>query len=352
MKYKDLIYKTIRIALFILLVSGLSPWHLYSQDKNDADFGLFKEESILDIKLAFDIETFMKDKPEEEYLDAEITIYVGETDSIFEEIKVSARGNYRRRTCDFPPIMLNFKGAKTGYPDLDDLGKVKLVSHCMPGEDYQTYVMREYLAYKIYNIITDYSFRVRLINISYYDIKDRSLYANNKIAFILEPVDLLEERFGEDEIEDIEITDKAVKNDIVLKLSTFEFLIANSDWSIPMAHNLKIFGDENSLSNAIVVPYDFDYSGWVNTHYSVAREDLGLKDIRDRAFLGPCRSEAEWREVLDYYLEMENKIIDMIKDFEYLKGYERNDLVRYVRSFYRLYRNDKIINIFMEACNQ
>ncbi|MEA1887013.1 MAG: hypothetical protein U9N72_07380 [Bacteroidota bacterium] len=352
MKNKDLIYKSIRIAFILLLLSNISPWHLYSQDDNDADFGLFKNESILNIKLAFDIETFMKEKPEEEYLDAEITIYLDETDSIFEKIKVCARGNYRRRTCDFPPIMLNFKGAKTGYSDLDDLGRVKLVSHCMPGEDYQTYVMREYLAYKIYNIITDYSFRVRLMNISYYDIKTHSLYANNKIAFILEPVDFLEKRFGKDELEDIEITDESVINDIVLKLSVFEYLIANSDWSIPMIHNLKIFGDEDTRANSIVVPYDFDYSGWVNTHYSVAREDLGLKDIRNRAFLGPCRSEEEWRDVLDYYQEKENNIIDMIEDFEYLKRRERNDLVRYVESFYRLYRDDKIISIFMEACNQ
>ena len=318
-------------------------------DQKGADFGLFSENGILDVKLAFDIGTFMRDKPEDEYLDAEITVYEGDNDSIFEHIKVSARGNFRRRTCDFPPVMLYMEGISSGYSDLDKLEKVKLVSHCSTSEEYQNYVLREYLAYRVYNLITDYSFRVRLLNISYYDIQADTLFAE-KIGFILEPVDYLEKRFDEDEIEDIEIKTAYVENDILLKLSVFEYLIANSDWAVPLIHNLKVFGDEESLEQLIAVPYDFDYSGWVNAHYSMPRVDLGLEKITERAFYGPCYSDEMYRPVLDFYLGLEENIIDMIKDFEYLDRRERNDLVRFVKSFYRLYGKDKIINLFKEQC--
>lgn len=338
----------------IILAAGIfifSGFHLLAQDARGKDFGLFSDEEILNIRLAFDIATFIKEKAEEEDLEAEMTIYTGGNDSIFSHIKVSARGNFRKRTCDFPPVMLNLKGVETGYADLDKLEKVKLVSHCKDDEEYQNYVMREYLAYKIYNLITDYSFRVRLMNISYFDINHDTLFAL-KTGFIIEPVDNMEERFGVDEIEDIEIKYNYVNNDILLKLSVFEYLLANSDWAVPLIHNLKIFGDEEALENLIAVPYDFDYSGWVNAQYSVPRIDIGLKKITDRAFFGPCRTEQEYRDVLDYYLALEEKIIDMIKEFKYLKALERNDLVRFVRSFYRLYRNDEIIDIFMEPCNK
>jgi hypothetical protein len=318
-------------------------------DKKSADFGLFSENDILEVKLAFDIGTFMRDKPEDEYLDAELTVYEGDNDSIYEHIKVSARGNFRRRTCDFPPVMLYLEGIESGYSDIDKLEKVKLVSHCSTGQEYQNYVLREYLAYRIYNIITDYSFRVRLLNISYYDIHADTLFAE-KTGFILEPVDFLEKRFDEDEIEDIVIKMESVENDILLKLSVFEYLIANSDWAVPLIHNLKVFGDEESLEGLIAVPYDFDYSGWVNAHYSMPRVDLGLEKITERAFFGPCYSEEMYRPVLDFYLGLEDKIIDMIKDFEYLERRERNDLVRFVKSFYRLYRKDKIISLFKEQC--
>jgi len=335
--------------LMILLVLVTLSQQLIAQGNNSSSFGLFEEEDILNISLSFDIGKFMKEKPEEEYLDAEIIIYG--KDTISTDLRISARGNYRRRTCEFPPIMLNFDDFETGYSDLDDLNKVKLVSHCQDEEIYDIYLLREFLIYKLYNIITDYSFRVRLLNINYYDLNYDTLYVIKK-GFIIEPVNTLEERFGEDEIEDTKITSDAVENELMLKLSVFQYIIANSDWFLPTMHNLKIFGNEDSLKNLIAVPYDFDYTGWVNTHYAYAREDLGLEDIRDRAFYGPCRSEEEYRPILDYYLGLEDIFIDTIKDFEYLKGPERRDLIQYIRSFYRLYRNDEILDICMNPCPQ
>ena len=335
--------------VIILLVLVTLSQQLTAQGNNPSSFRLFEEEDILNISLSFDIDRFMKEKPEEEYLDAQIAIYG--VDTIYSGLRISARGNYRRRTCEFPPIMLNFDNLETGYSDLDGLNKVKLVSHCQDEEIYDTYLLREFLIYKLYNIITDFSFRVRLLNINYYDIHFDTLYLNKK-GFIIEPVNTLEERFGEDEIEDIEITSEEIENELILKLSVFQYIIANSDWFLPTMHNLKIFGNEDSLKNLIAVPYDFDYTGWVNTHYAYAREDLGLEDIRDRAFYGPCRGEEEYRPILDYYLGLEDIFIDTIKDFEYLMGPERRDLIQFVKSFYRLYRNDEILDICLNPCPQ
>lgn len=347
MRHKSiLIFRTIIITL---LVINTLPGQVNAQDKKAASFGLFEEEEPLNVSLSFDIDRFMKEKPENEYLDAQIVI-CGK-DTIRYGLRISARGNFRRRTCEFPPIMLNFDDFETGYTDLDDLNKVKLVSHCQDEEIYDIYLLREYLIYKIYNIVTDYSFRVRLLNINYYDIKQNTLYAT-KMGFIIEPVNKLEERFGEDEIEDIAMTSENIEDELLLKLSVFQYLIANSDWFLPTMHNLKVFGNKDSLKNLIAVPYDFDYTGWVDTHYAYAREDIGLEDIRDRAFYGPSRSEEEYRAVLDFYSELEDNIIDTIKDFKYLQGHERNDLVKFIKSFYKLYRNDGIIDICMNPFTQ
>lgn len=335
------------MLLVLFTSSGL--FQLRAGVDKDRFFGLFEDEDRLNVSLSFDIAAFMREKPEDEYLDAFIMICPEGGDTIATEIKISARGNYRRRNCDFPPLMLNFKEAETGYTDIDELKKVKLVSHCMPDEEYETWVLREYLAYKIYNIVTDYSFRVRLLDISYYDINHDTLYAV-KTGFLLEPVRMLEDRFRKDEIEDIEINNEAVEEDVLLKLSVFQYLIANSDWLVSLMHNLKVFGDEESPEDLVAVPYDFDFTGWVNASYAVAREDMGLEDIRDRVYLGPCRSEDEYRDVLDYYMEKKDIFIDTIKEFNYLEGRNRRDLIRYVRSFYRLYRKDEIIDRYMKTC--
>lgn len=334
----------------LVLFTGLISLPLRAGGDEGQPFGLFKDEERLNVSLSFDIAAFMREKPEDEYLDASIMISAEGADTISADIKISARGNFRRRNCDFPPLMLNFKGAETGYPDIDALKKVKLVSHCMPDEDYETYVLREYLAYKIYNVVTDYSFRVRLLDISYYDIKHDTLYAV-KTGFLLEPVSSLEDRFGMDEIDNIKISNETVEEDVLLKLSVFQHLIANSDWLVDIMHNLKVFGNEESLKDLVAVPYDFDFTGWVNAAYAVAREDMGVEDIRDRVYLGPCRSEEEYRDVLDYYMEKKDVFIDTIKEFKYLEGHNRRDLIRYVRSFYRLYGKDEIIDSYMKTCN-
>ncbi len=349
--------KNIRTFIKAGIISGIlyfffiSSNGLNAQVRDDNNFGLFDSDEILDVSLRFDIGRFMLEKPEEESIDAALTIYPGKTDSVFCKIKLRARGNYRRRICDFPPVMLDFDSISTGYRDIDRLEKVKLVSHCMPDEEYDIYVMREYLAYKIYNTVTAFSFRVRLLNISYYDINYDTLYSCRK-GFLLEPVDNLEKRFGMDEVEDIEIKIEDLNRDNIMRLSVFQFLIANSDWFAPSMHNIKIFGDSESLQDLIAVPYDFDYSGWVNTGYALARDDLGLEDIRERAFLGPCGSEKEYMKILEYYTGLEDSIIDTVKEFPYLNGSNRRDLIRYIRSFYRMFKRNEILDICMEACNK
>ena len=60
----------------------------------------------------------------------------------------------------------------------------------------------------------------------------------------------------------------------------------------------------------------------------------------------------KYEEFRSVYLELEDNIIDTLKDFKYLKGHERNDLVRFVKSFYKLYSKDEIMNILMEPCNK
>ena len=54
------------------------------------------------------------------------------------------------------------------------LNKVKLVTHCRGANKYDAYVLKEYLAYKIYNELTDYSLRVRLLEIEYVEEEEIS----------------------------------------------------------------------------------------------------------------------------------------------------------------------------------
>ena len=43
-----------------------------------------------------------------------------------------------------------------------------MVTHCKSNDRYEQYYMLEMLAYRIYNVLTDYSFRVRPLEVTYF----------------------------------------------------------------------------------------------------------------------------------------------------------------------------------------
>ena len=313
-------------------------------------FGLFEKDEILEVSLRFDISRFTRKKSDEEDMDALLTYRFGNLDSVNKVVKLRARGNYRLRTCSFPPIRLDFDKASFGFADLDSLGNVKLVTHCEDSDTYRNYLMREYLVYRLYNIVTDNSFRVRFLRINYIDTGRRGLNSV-QYAFLIEPLDRVLYRTNSVEIEDVVVKFENVERSLMDRISLFQFMIGNSDWYLPMIHNFKIIKPlDKATPDVVPVPYDFDYSGFVNTHYAMPREDLNLEKITDRVYLGPCRSEEELRIVLDEFMAYREAFINEIRNFEYLDRVIRRELVSYVESFYDLYKRDILLKRILQEC--
>jgi hypothetical protein len=313
-------------------------------------FNLFENHEILELTIRFDISEYMKNKPDEEYLDALLTYKYNSRDSVNKKIRLRARGNYRYRNCEFPPLRINFKDSDFGFADLDSLKNVKMVTHCYDSENYQSYLMREYLIYRLYNIVTDYSFRVRFLKVNYVDSGDKGLLFE-QYAFLIEPLERILYRFNAREIEDAELEFDDIEQDLLDRLSLFQYLVANSDWFVEMGHNLKLIKPEgNQNMKMIPIPYDFDYSGFVNAHYSVPRSDLNLESITDRVYMGPCRSEEEFRIIADEFLSHKESFMEEIRNFEYLDRKVRKELINFIKSFYKLYKNDKLFELLDKEC--
>src|SRR5437764_143943 len=83
-------------------------------------------------------------------------------------ITISVRGNLRRKTCEFVPLRIAFSrdAAKGTVFELRGVG-LKLVTHCQNSSKSDQYILREYLAYRIANIVTPRSFRARLARVTY-----------------------------------------------------------------------------------------------------------------------------------------------------------------------------------------
>jgi len=124
----------------------------------------------------------------------------------------------------------------------------------------------------------------------------------------------------------------------------FQYMIGNGDYSVTGRHNLRILALETPGPLGFVpVPYDFDCTGLVNTHYAVPRESLGISSVRERYFLGPCRNIRIHQAAADELAGHREEIMELIMTFEYLDEEEKSDMLDYLESFFREAADERFV---------
>lgn len=312
---------------------------------------LFVDETPMDLTLKYDITAFIRNKMKGEYLDAELLIhYKNYTDT--KNIRLKARGNNRREQCFFPPIFLNFKTDPMVNSELEGFNKIKLVTHCSTSKSHTDYLLKEYLVYKLYNVLTDNSFRVKLLDIKYIDTgkKERNY---DKYGILIEPIELLVTRKESTEINGEIIRENNVIEEDADIVALFQYMIGNTDWRIKGGHNTKYMKSLTKLTQKVTpIPYDFDFAGFVGTHYSHPQSWASIKNVKEREYLGYCRNSDEaYLKTINLFLDKKGQMIKTIESFAYLSEGEREGLIRYVESFYDLLNNpNRFISTLKSEC--
>jgi hypothetical protein len=253
----------------------------------------------------------------------------------------------------FAPIELNFKKAKFGYSDLNKISKLKMVPQCSSGKDKEDYILREYLAYKLFSVLTDTSFRVRLINVNYIDT-EKKRKPLKQFAFFIEPVEMLTARTNCIQIKSTTLNQKSIVPGIMDRLAIFNFMIGNYDWSVPGQHNVQIIKSLNidPYGLGIAIPHDFDWTGLVNAAYAIPAENVGTENVRERLFVGVCRKKEVFERDLDLFLAKKDDFYKVINDFPYITQKVKKDLISYLDGFFNQIdgRRDVILYNLMNSC--
>ncbi len=347
--------------LFLILLSGISTITAFGQldslnmryavsDTVREDIILFDSDELLEISLKFDITHYRRKKDESQYYDATLIYHTSPSDSIVKTLKVRPRGISRLSICDFPPLMLNFKKQDSVGGEFNKIDKMKMVTHCSAGGE--EYLLKEFLIYKMYNVLTEYGFRVRLIRVNYINTFKESKPIK-EFAFLIEPVKSLEKRTNSKEIDSAHVTQKHIRRQVMDRMAIFNYMIGNTDWSVPIRHNTLTIaqGHYGGLESGIIIPYDFDYSGLVNTNYAIPFEGLGLESVRERKYLGVCRSEAEFNEALKEFQDKKEEIYKVINDFPYLNAKSKKEMITYLDGFYKSFdKRNSIVFQLLKDC--
>lgn len=321
-------------------------------DTSLKSFRLFEDQTPLEITLRLDLSTYFRTKPKKGYLKANITFHLSKTDSVSQDIRLKTRGEFRNSYCIYAPIELNFKNADFGYSDLNRISKLKLVPQCKTGSINENYVLREYLTYKLFQVFTDTSFRVRLLTVTYIDTEKKKK-TTTQSGFFIEPVEFLTARTNSIQINTLMLNQKSIVPVIMDRLAIFNYMIGNYDWAVPKQHNVRVIKPLvlNTSGLVIAIPYDFDWTGLVNADYAIPAEVIGTENVRERLFLGVCRSREVYQKDMEIFLKKKEEFYKIINEFPDLSQRDKKDMIGYLDEFYNQLTGRKdIFDILLSSC--
>ena len=295
---------------------------------------LFEIKEPLNLTLKFDLKELNKTQWKEEYLPGEMTCHVREGFEVKHDVRIKARGEIRKKICTAPMFWVNIRHSGIEAEYLSDVNKMKMVIRCKASNTYENYILREYLVYQMWNLLSPYSFNTRLVKLKMIDTgrKDKE---SEDWAFLIEPEEKMAERNNCMPIKNDRLSLKTVNQEWMDKVAFFSYMIGQMDFSVTGRHNLKILtSKEYGTTGFIPVPYDFDYCGFVDAEYAIPAENLGIESVRDRYYLGACRSEQGYTKAMDWLASYRDDIRDLILNFEYIDESEKEFLLDFIESYY------------------
>jgi hypothetical protein len=311
---------------------------------------LFESHDILDVTIEAPLKTFARVRSDVDYLDGTFsyTDEVGETRTF--DLKLRARGRFRRakKTCNFPPIRLNFKKGQVKDSIFGGEDKLKLVTHCQNKRaKNEQFVLREYMAYRIFQILTDKSFGARLLRITYVN-NEKNGDAMTKYGFVIEVDDHIGERLGMEALETEELNYQDIDGAQTNMVNLFQYMIGNTDYSLirgpvddDCCHNSVPFS--NGTSN-YPIPYDFDFSGLVDAPYAEPNPMLKLRNVRTRLYRGRCGNGGHLGNSIAKFLAKKDEIYDLRDEIGYFDQASRKSITRYLDDFYEIISDPKSID--------
>jgi len=339
----------IRVAYFMLFLLVECPNEIFSQGSSNeiGIFDLVMTDSIRHFKLETNFTQLIRTKNKETYQPALLTYYNQQNEVIKWTVQLRTRGNMRKRICYFPPFKIKFDKLDLEKAQLNkNWNDIKVVTACRTGKAYNQYVVQEYLVYKLFNVLTDKSFRVQLV-VFHIQEEEKS---DEMIGFMIEPEKELAAKFGGDIYEPNIINPKYTLSEQYDLMAVFQYMIGNTDWLVGNKHNVKTI-KSRQYKLPFCVPYDFDYAGIINTNYAIPHESLPIKNVTERLFRGLCRVDGEYEKTASLFIQKKSALYAVIEDCIYLTPSSKQNMKSYLDDFFTIIEsNDKMKEIMLTSC--
>jgi hypothetical protein len=266
------------------------------------------------------------------------------------DVELAPRGKSRRlrEKCKFPPLWVNFDKAALEGTVLAGQNKLKLVTHCESLTGKETAgadeLWLEYLAYRFMNLISDQSFRVRPLRITYVESGDDE--ENPHPGFFIEHKKRLSDRLGMPVSDLHSISPSTLVPAPSQDVELYQLMIGNTDFSMirgpqdddSCCHNLILMEQGGQF---LPIPYDFDISGLVDPRHAVPAEGLPIKRVTQRLYRGFCRDPQILEASIAKFLANEAAIMQLVAEQPGLDDRRRKKATDFVGGFFEILKDPK-----------
>jgi hypothetical protein len=322
--------------LILTVVAGPAP----------AETPLFDNDSILDLTIEAPMRELIRKRLDRTEYDA-VARY---TDSSGAErvlhAKLAPRGNARLESCRFPPLRLTFDKRETAGTVFEGQDDLKMVSQCNRSRDGENWLLQELGIYRAYNVVTEYSYRARRLNVTYLD-STSSRWKRTQPSFFIESTGEVADRLELDLIRPPVIEPGQFNQAELAKNVLFQLLIANTDFSTRhgpsgegCCHNGRVLASPGQQKNWIVVPYDFDQAGIINTDYALPDERLGIRAVNSRLYRGFCWQSDSLPEAIELFQRRREEITQALLPEETSTS-RKSRIRRFTDGFYEILSDPK-----------
>jgi hypothetical protein len=344
--------RTLIFSVLFTLHSSLVPAQDSTRTPSTKPTRLFRDEVPLAVTLTADFHQLFKDRDtlNQKKYPATLVWSAGD-DTGTVAVELSTRGHSRLLpvVCDFTPLWVHLPARETrprfwhGQPEL------KLTVNCKPkNKDYEQYVLQEYLLYRMYGLFTEMSFRTRLAHTTYLQAGAGDTVAYTWAFFVEDADDLARRNQGED-FQQSGVRFGDVDSVAMLRMGVFNYMIGNTDWSLPLLHNVRILKVPPGLY--YTVPYDFDFAGIIKTPYAHPSPKLPIKDVRDRLYRGPCPRMEQLEPIFAEFNARKDTIYALHRSLPDFDPQRAANALKYLDEFYRTINNPgKVKSEFRWQC--
>ncbi len=307
-----------------------------------AQASLFDDSVVLEMQIAFDFDAICMNPVENDCEDVPGVISYMSADGESRDVSVNigTRGRWNPKTagCQLPSLFVYFDEQTATGTLFEGESMLPLTTHCRHhNRAYGDMVQIEYLAHRIFTMLTDVSLRTRLLSVTYKDT--HSSGTRKRYAFFVEHFDRLGERTGTKWHDTERVDLDKVRPREMERLSLYQYMIGNLDWSAIQPHNVAMFEDAHGFLTP--VPYDFDYSGIVSTPYASPPSELPVYSVRQRFYRGLCWPEFDWDALFDEFLAIEDDVFAELASLSKVNFKERRRVRYFLKDFFRTIRTGK-----------